>query len=264
MKEFLIVLSFLALPVMTLYSQEIDAKPSDNWKSYIHLESGFMYPSGTVKESIAIRQNISSYFVNQSSDGQIYSETSGFMLSASWEYFNKIYKSGISAGLRYTGFRSEISGFSSNNADFFYLRYSMLNSDTKFTRVKSITEANNFVSIPIELRVIPIQNRYFSLFAKGGAEFSMLNLNQKTHINFQNTDMNIYEDDILNNISSTTNKFYSTLYSSLGIIVGNERKVNYLFEIFLPSFFLTENNFSLVDLDHFQGFKFSLQFPLHN
>ncbi len=263
MKQLLLKICILVIPGIGLYSQELPVKPSDNWTKSIHLESGFIYPSGTIKESIAIRQNISSYFVNQSSTGQISSENSGFILGLRWEYFNKQYKSGISTGLRYTGYSSQISGFSASNADFFYLRYSMLNSDTKFARVKNIKETNNLIGIPLEFRIVPVQNKYFELFARGGTELSMFNLKKGTHIQFQDSNMDGSEGVILNNIGLSTNKFYSILYASLGLIIGNENKAKYLFEVFLPSLFLTKNNFTLADVDHFEGFKFSVQFPLH-
>lgn len=261
MKNFVITLCLIVMAGIDLYSQDIPEKPPHNWSRFLHVESGIMYPKGTIKESIAIRQNISSYYVNQASNGQISSTIFGFILGLRWEYFNVKLKTGISTGLRYTGYICEISGFSSSNSDFFYLRYSMLNSDTKFARVKSISETNNFISIPLELRTIPIQYKGLGLFVKVGAEFSKFNLKKSTNIDFQDESMEIHQDIILNDISAATNKLYSTLYGSIGLKLGQENKPNYIFEVFLPSFFLTRNNFTLTNVDHFEGFKFSVQFP---
>jgi hypothetical protein len=262
MKKIALILCLIIIPGVPLHSQVLSEKQPGNWVRFIQVESGFMYPDGTIKESIAIRQNISSYYVNQSSNGYISSSTSGFILGLKWEYFNTRLKTGISTGLRYTGYRSEISGFTSSNADFFYLRYSMLNSDTKFARVKSITETNNFISIPLEIRYIPFQYKGFGLFVKAGIEFSIFNLKKGTDINFQDTIMEVNQDIILSGMSASPNKLYSVLYGSIGLKVGKEGKPNCQFEVFLPSLFLTKNNFTLTDVGYFDGFKFSILFPI--
>jgi hypothetical protein len=263
MKNPALTFCLLIISGISLYSQEETANPPGDWSRFIHIEGGFSYPSGTIKESIAIRQNLSSYFVNQSSNGEISSETSEFAYGIRWEFFNNKYKSGVSSGLRYTRFNTDISGYSSSNADFFYLRYSELNSDTKFARVKSLSEVNNFISIPLEIRAVPVQIKGLGLFAKAGAEFSLFNIKKSTHITFQDDGMNAQENVILDKIGLSTNKFCSTLYASVGLKLGKVNKPNYMFEIFLPSVFLTKNNFSLTNVDYFDGFKFSVQFPVN-
>ncbi len=262
MKYSLVSLFILFAAGLNVHSQEMVSAPAPKWTKSIHLESGLIYPKGSIKESIAIRQNISSYFVNQSSDGEILSVTSGFQLGMKYEYFYSRFNTGISAGIRYTGYRTEISGFSSSNADFFYLRYSILGTDTKFARVKDISEVNNFISIPLEIRVVPLHYRDIGLFFRAGAEFSRFNLKKDTNIDFQDTSMNSYEDNILENIGVTTNKNYATLYGTVGVQYGKENKANYLFEIFLPSYFITDHNFAISEVDYLEGFKFSVQFPL--
>lgn len=262
MKKIAFFICLVIMPGIALHSQGLSDKKPGNWVRFLQIESGFMYPNGTIKESIAIRQNISSYYVNQSSNGFISSSTSGFILGLRWEYFNIKLKTGFSTGLRYTGYSSEISGSTSRNADFFYLRYSMLNSDTKFARVKSITEINNFISIPLEIRFIPFEFKGLGLFVKAGIEFSRFNLKKETDIVFPDTAMEVNQDIILSGMSASPNKIYSTLYGSIGLKVGKEGKPNFQFEVFLPSFFLTKNNFTLTDVGNFDGFKFSVQFPI--
>ena len=261
-KIVLLIIGLCLIPVNKLSSQDRPGRPLQNWLRLLHLETGYMYPGGTIKESIAIRQNISSYYVNQASEGYISSTTSGLILGLRWEYFNPGLKAGISTGLRYTSYRSEISGFTSGNADFYYLRYSMIDSDTKFARVKSLTEVNNFISIPLEIRYIPIHHKGFALFAKAGVEFGGLNLYKNTDIDFQNDAMEANQEAILAGIGEATNRFYSTLYASTGIKIGHEGKTNLILEVFLPSLFLTRNNFVLTEVEYFEGFKLSLQMPV--
>lgn len=253
----------MTMSASKLYSQDISPETPQKWTQFIHFESGIMYPNGSIKENIAIRQNISSYYVSQYSNGLISAASSGFYVGMRWEYFSVKYKSGISTGLRYTGYTSEISGYSSNSADFYYLRYSMEDTDTKFARIKSILETNSFISIPLEIRAVPFKYKKFELQAKVGAEISILNMNKSSDIDFSDNDMEIHQDLILNSIGTVTNKFYSTAYASIGLKYGIEDKPNFVFELFLPSVFLSTDNFVLSEVDYFDGFKLSLQFPIN-
>lgn len=262
MKKTLVLLGLMAMSIPAIFTQDVSLKPPGNWVTNLHIESGFVYPDGTIRENIAIRQNISSYYVYQSSSGYISSSTTGFIAGLRCEFFNKKLKTGISSGLRYTGYNSEISGFTSSNADFFYLRYAMMNSDTKFARVKAITETNNFISIPLEIRFIPIQFKGIGLFAKAGIECSIVNLKKATDIDFQDSNMEVNQEIILSEMGISNQNFFSTLYGSIGVKLGEESRPNYMFEVFLPSLYLTKNNFALTEVAYYDGFKFSILFPI--
>lgn len=264
MRYVLIATVLTIIPFIRTFPQNETNPTSNSQKKYIHIETGYIYPEGKIKENISIRQNLNYYSVVQYSDGYISSETSGLFFGARYEYYLPKIKSGISSGLRFVGFDTEISGYISNNSDFFYLRYSFQDSETKFARVKSLTENNYLLSVPLELRFIPLQYKKLSFYVKAGVEYSIANLKNKTDIKFQNEAMNVHKDEILGKVSSPTSANYSTFYSSVGCSLGQEGKTNYSIEIFLPSTFLTRNNFSLIDTDYFAGFKISLQFPVKN
>ena len=67
MKKLLMLLCLMVTAITALYPQDVSTRQPDKWVSYLHLESGFMNPSGTIRENISIRQNISAYYVYQSS-----------------------------------------------------------------------------------------------------------------------------------------------------------------------------------------------------
>jgi hypothetical protein len=262
MKYLALIFCFTFISLISLYPQDISENPPHNWNSFLYLESGFIYPKGSLRENFPIRQNISSFYVNQTTEGEISSESSGFVVGLIWEYFNTKFKTGVSTGLRYVDYNCEITGYSSSNSDFFYLRYSMKNSDTKFARVKSIVEANNLITIPLEIRYVPIQSDIIGFFLKAGTEISLLNTRKKTTIDFQEGSMDEYQDEVLNSLGVVDKNFYSTAYASIGIKAGHKNKPNYIFEVFLPSVFLTKDNSTLMTVDYFEGFKFSIQFPV--
>jgi hypothetical protein len=263
MKHLVLAFFIVINSLLSLYSQNNDEKQHSDWLRFLYPEFGFIYPEGSVKENIAIRQNINSFYVNQSSYGHIYSESSGFIAGLRWEYFNTKFRTGFSSGLRYTGFNTEITGFSSWNAQFFYLRYSMLDNNTKFARVTSINENIHFISVPVEIMFVPLEYSIFELFIKAGGDFSFKSLRKRTGIDFFENHMEVYHDSILNALGLSTGKHYSTLYSSAGLKIGKQGDPNYLIEVFMPSVFLTRNNFNLTESSYFGGVKFSLQIPVN-
>jgi hypothetical protein len=263
MKCTLISLLLAAMPFLTLTAQYGDDSPPGGRQQFIYFEGGMIYPKGEIKESLSIRQNISYYYVNQYSSGYVSSETSGMLFGVRYGYYFPRFRSGISTGVRFTGLDTEISGYTSDISDFFYLRYSMQDSDTKFARVKSMAESNYFITVPLELIVVPTTYKNVSIYAKAGVEYSVLNVKSAADIEFQDELMDSYEEEILGALSGSANRHYSTFYSAIGLKFGQEDRPNFLLEIYLPSFFLTENNFELIDVDYYQGFKLSIQFPVN-
>jgi len=249
--------------VANLYAQDTLVKQTRSFNGFVHAEGGFLFPNGDMKDGIAIRQNLSSYYVDQSSDGEVNSSNIGFFAGLRYELFSTKLKTGLSSGLRYIVFASEVSGQSSSTADFVYLRYSMLNSDTKFARVKSINEIKNMICIPVEMTFVPLQFKEFGLFVKAGAEFSAFMIKNETTIDFQQSNMKVYEKEILKSMGATSGDFYSSFYSSLGLKVGKPNKTNLVLEVFLPSFYMSDNNFSLMHVRNYGGLKGSLQFSLN-
>ncbi|MFW5877985.1 MAG: hypothetical protein ACOCUP_02615 [bacterium] len=256
------VFLLLFMIFLQLNSQDLPATGDSNWQRFIHIEGGMIYPEGSIRENIAIRQNISSYYVDQVSNGHVYSETYGIVVGAKWEYFNQKLNIGFSSGLRYTDFQSEITGYSSNRADFFYLRYSMEDSDTKFARVKYLEESAGFITIPLEVRFIPFEYKNIGLFGRAGAEVSIMNILSERNIGFREETMEAFEDEVLGQIGNSPGKFYSSLYASIGLKMSKPGRPEYVIELFLPSPFLSKNNFVLTKVDYYSGFKFSIHFPI--
>lgn len=80
-------------------AQEPTDQPSKKWINLIHCESGFTFPNGSISEGLAVRQNISSYYAEQSSQGQVSASTTGFHAGFRYEVFQTSKRLGISAGL---------------------------------------------------------------------------------------------------------------------------------------------------------------------
>ena len=254
---FLIVLLYPAM----LFSQDNPSR-RDTWKSRIHIEGGALYPEGQIRENIAIRQNVSSYYIYQSSRGYITSETYGPTFGLRWEFFNPDLKLGISSGLRYTGFKTEISGSTSVNADYFYLRYYSMGSETRFARMKSISETSQYLIVPLEVSYSLFEFKDFGLFAKGGAEFSLFNLRHDTDVEFQEESMDTNSGKVLESFGEPSKNFFAGAYASAGINYSSPNGLVYQAEFFFPSLFLSKDNFVLTEIDNYSGFRLSVIIPL--
>lgn len=263
MKHIFVFIFAVSIPLLAARSQTYDVSTSPEWKKYLHVEAGLIYPEGSIKESVAIRQNISYFFANQFSSGHVSSTSYGILAGARYEYYYPRFKSGLSAGLRFTGFNTEISGYTSSNSEFFYLRYSIEDNNTKFARIKLMEESNYYLTVPIEVKVVPLTYRNLSLYAKAGVEFSLLRFGSGADITFQDEIMDQNKESVLTSITGESNKFYSTFNSAIGVIVGHDEGPKLLFEVFLPSLFLTENNYKFIDTEYYSGMKLSLAFPIN-
>jgi hypothetical protein len=95
-------------------------------------------------------------------------------------------------------------------------------------------------------------------------EYSVVNVKSRSNIQFRDEEMDPFEEEILGNITGAVNQRYSTLYWAAGIQLGRTDRPNLLFEVFLPSLFLTKDNFALIDVDYYEGFRLAVQLPLPN
>jgi len=262
MKKHFLVSMALLLTSIVAGAQDAKETTLPAWGKYLHIESGFVFPSGKVKDNIAIRQNVSSYFAEQSSSGRVFSSTDGFQFSARYELFNYKYRAGLSAGLRYQSFDTDVHGYAYSGSDFFYLRYSSQGADTRFARVKNITERNQFLTIPVELQIVPIKIQQMGLFGKLGVELGVANLGHSSALEFHKSEMMQFEQSILEGFGTAKSKMFSSVYASLGMRIGNPGRTNFTAEFFLPSLILSEDNFKLSQMESYSGFKVSVQIPL--
>jgi hypothetical protein len=176
--------------------------------------------------------------------------------------FNKRFRFGFSTGLRFTVYQTEITGSSASTTDYFYFRYSVKDGETKFARVKSITETNKHLSIPFEIRYIPFQNKWIGIYARAGIEAGILNFGKRIDIDFRESGMNSSRDIVLSSIDTPDEKGYALMYATIGMQIGKEEKPKLNIEFLLPSSFLSKNNFDLIDVNYIDGFKISSEIPL--
>ncbi len=258
----IVLLLFAGVGNMLAESDE-DLKASSPWQSYFMVEVNNYLPNGSMNSHIAVRQNVDAYDSGYDSNGSVWSDAYGLAGGLQWMVYNENLRIGISSGLRYTNYMTEIYGSVSASADYFYLRYSEANQETKFARVKSISETKEYLSIPLEISYKVFEYQRISLWTRLGGEFGLICLDHKTDISFMESGMDVFKTEVLPSFGVADEKALSSIYWTIG---GSYRLKNGVFfrvdGIALSKYVNTDAPFFLVESDYFSGVMLSMQIPL--
>jgi|YNPMSStandDraft_1061717.scaffolds.fasta_scaffold00334_11 hypothetical protein len=244
-----------------LISQNNENSEIYPWLSLIQIEINSILPRTDLKETIPIRQTVNNYNYYNYDQATITSTTLGHASSLKAELFHKVYKIGISTGIKYLYFQSNIKGKVSNTANYFYFRYFFEGQETRFARVKNLNEINHYVTIPIDVRVYFLSRKKIGLFARLGTDLGF-NIYNKLGVVFYNPEMNPTKNEVLNILDKTQQKFYATINTSVGFRYNYIDKINFYFEVYFPSKYIGSDYFVLSDVKYFSGIKASVQMPL--
>lgn len=233
----------------------------------VGVEFGGNEVSTSLNEKWNIRQDVGSNYYGYNSSNYSNNSVSTdmfvshFAIKPEISFFED--KLAFSSGLSFSNVLSGISiwGGQTDNADYFYLRYNNTALNSEYAKVKAINESSNYLGVPIEVKVIPFSFLKMDFYLKAGIELNF-KLSSKTEIDFVNDAMNEFEPAIIDNLGLKVNNLYSTWSTALGVSLGNKNKLHYNIEILLPSYFITNNNSTLVNNDMFTGFRFSIQLPV--
>lgn len=229
----------------------------------LRLEFGSNEVNNSLNETWNIRQDVGSYYDSGSSSNSVSTNmnVTHFGIKPEISFFDN--KLALSSGLRFSKVASDLSMLYNynNSKNFFYLRYNTNGLNTEFARVSAINQSSNYLGIPLDIKLTPFSLFKFGFYVKTGIEIGY-KVGSKTTIDFVNDDMNQYKDAILESVGVKVNNAYSTWSTAIGVSYGSYNKLRYNLEFLLPSFFLTQNNSSLVNSDMFTGFQCSIQFPI--
>ena len=232
----------------------------------VRIEFGANEVNTSLNESWNIRQDVGSYnYESGNSSNSVSTDMNVTHFGIKPEMLFLDDKIALSTGLRFSHIASDLSMVYNNNSakNFFYLRYNDSGLNTEFARVSAINQSNIYIGIPLDVKLIPFSIYKLDFYFKTGIELNF-KVGSKTKIDFVNNEMSEYQDLIMQGVGVKVNGIYSTWSSALGVSFGNKDKLRYNLEFLLPSFFLTQNNSSLVNSDMFTGFQFSIQLPITN
>ena len=259
-KKYLILISFLSLLTVFVYSQDASVIT-------IGFEGGSGFITGKQNDKWNIRQDVATSYYDygynyHSGNNSVSSEMNLYYFGIKPAIYFPKYNINISAGLRFTQSNCYLNKSSNSDESYFFLRYNESGTNTEYFKVKGINENINYLGIPLEITLTPFHFDVVNLYAKVGAEIN-LKLNSQTDINFSNENMKIYKQDVLSRVGTSTNLIYSSGYAAVGIRFGRVTGVKYNFEVTLPARILSSNNSSLVVPEYYSGFQFSVQIPIN-
>lgn len=230
-------------------------------KLSLKLELGGNEVNGAVYDSWNIRQDVGSYYNGTTNSAAADLFATNFAAKLEYAMFDN--KFAISSGLQLTNLNSNLYVINSrsDNNGFFYLRYLRNGPVTEYAKVKSIAETSNYLSIPFDLKFVPISLWKCDFYIRTGIDFGFL-IGSNTDIDFVNPEMINYEKTILSNLDIYQNPIISSWNTSIGVSFGHKNKLHYNFELLLPSLYLTTHNSSIFKDEFFTGFKISAQLPI--
>jgi hypothetical protein len=249
---------FILFTAYLLPNQAVFAEKPRNFR--LNVEYGYNEVSTSLNERWNIRQDVgTSYYDNNNRRVFSHLVMNQIAVKPEWDFFGG--KLAFETGLKYSFLNSALDMALQSNGlpAYFFLHYNSTGINTEYTKVHSITENTQYLSIPLELKLIPLKWRNFDVYVKTGVDFG-LKINSTTTINFVNNNMDEFHQTILDNVGADVNKYMVGWNNSVGVAYGRNNSLRYRIEALLPSFLLTKNNSSLVNGDVFTGFRFSLQF----
>ena len=216
--------------------------------------------SGQLSENWSVRQDISPYSGYSMYTSSVNNVSSIAYFGIKPELTFNRNRLSVDSGVRFTQLDSYLSG--GINDEYFFLRYKSDASATEYARVKTLSETVHYLSIPLELKYVPIQISNVGIYGKIGTEAG-IKLNSKKAIEFISESMKPYGEEILNTNQVNPNNMYSTFYGAIGVRWESLRGTHVNLEWLLPSRFLTQNNLTQITPGKFSGFQLSVLFPFH-
>lgn len=248
--------NFVLLLIM-LSSTYLSAQKLDNF--IVSINYGTKGLTAELSEVWPIRQDVGSYYDGFNSNVNLGSWLNYAGVSPEFSFFNK--KLSISPGLRFTNLNAEIVKSDYYKEGYYFLRVNSDGITTNYARVKAIREETNYLGVPLEVKFTPFYFSYISFHVKLSAELAY-KIYSSTDIEFKHADMENYQNEVLNDLSIGVNNVYSSVYASMGARFSLGDKMFCSLDVFLPAFYMTKNNSSLVNINNISGAQFSLDIPI--
>lgn len=222
-------------------------------------EIGPEFLSGTFNsEKWPVRRDIG--YNSSYSSSYVQTEISAFYAGAKSEFVFWDGRSSVATGLRY-GFTSSDILQSNSYSNYFYLRYDSNGSDTKYARVKGMSERYDMLAVPLEFKWAPIHFSNFNIYLKAGFEFNF-RISSKVEIDFVNESMEADEEFIFDYVGGVeTKSFYARPYAGFGMNYEGKNGHGVAFDVLFSNYF-SDNNFALIIPDAYTGIQFSYYMPL--
>lgn len=213
-----------------------------------------------LNDSWPIRQDVGYYYNNGfNSSVDVMSALNYIGISPEFFFLNN--KLSVSTGLRFTNLTADVVKTDYDLGGYFYLMVKSEGLNTDYARVKAIRENTNYLGVPLEIKYIPFEFVNILFYVKLSAELGY-RINTSTDIEFKLSEMESYQSTVLSDLNIEANPLYSSIYSSIGTTIKLSKNLFCSLDVFLPSFYMSENNSGLVNMTNISGVQFSVTIPL--
>ena len=242
-----------------LFIMNVTAQKSERF--ILSFDYGTKGLTSELSEVWPIRQDVGYYYNNGfNSSVNLGSWMNYAGISPEYVFFDN--KLSVSSGLRFINFYSEVVKSDYDNGGYYFLRVKSDGVVTDYARIRAIKEETNYLGIPLQFKFTPFDFHYISLYVKLSAELAY-RISTSTDIEFKDAKMASYQNAVLQDLNVGVNKVYSSVYASLGARYRLSDKIYCSLDVFLPAFYMTKNNSSLVNITNISGVQFSLDIPIN-
>jgi hypothetical protein len=181
-----------------------------------------------------------------------------FHLGVKSEFFFFKNRVGVAAGIRVSKFSGS---FESDNSNFFIWLLRQEGMHTDYVRIRSITQNNYYIGIPLEIRFFPNGRELpFQHYFKLGAAFNY-RVHTEYKTKFYDKQMQAHAGTIEAQLGEP-NFFNSYIYPSFGFKIGRSSSPWINVEVHLPGALVTPQSISFFEDGAGIGLQISAQLPL--
>lgn len=169
-------------------------------------------------------------------------------------------RAGVSAGLRFSGFLSEISA--DWNQNYFIWLLSQNETTTDYLTIENIRQRNYYLGVPLEIRYFTRKrSSFFNQYLKLGASVNYC-LSTNNSIKFHDPAMGKYSGQIEEQLGKPTT-FNAYIYPAFGFRFGKPENVWVNAEFNIPGFIIKRKAFPFIRSDAGIGMQLTVQMPLN-
>lgn len=174
---------------------------------------------------------------------------------------------GFAVGLRVSQYSSSIRGEYRGLflfvpiRDFFYWQFHQEGVYTDYLKINKITQKNNYLGIPLELRYFPKKGDFaFKTYLKIGVALNYL-LSSSNSIEFANNQMDTFSSKVEKQMEQP-NSFHSYIYPAFGMKFGKNHRTWFNMEFHFPGFLVGKKHHPFIQPGVGLRMQLALQIPL--
>lgn len=264
-KKTLLFLTLLACSFSGIAQRDTVKNVQSNRSSNISigLEAGTRIYDYTIKEYDVIRptQSYSYYDYNDQHSLQLDNFTA--FASIKLEYHKRTSNFWFATGINYSIHNIALSKYTnySDRTSYFYVSLNEKNDELHYYRVNRITETDQYIGVPLELRYSPFEQRVFRAYFKAGFD-NYVKVSTERTVDFESAEMEHKQAAILD-LFEQSDQYYAEASIGLGFQIGWPGRFRFRAEADAPSYIIPHNAFAFMNDAYGCSIKLGVLLPIN-